>query len=250
MKISYNYGILIIICLLTIFYIFVRLYKRKYEYFITESWNKDTEIIVVSSHYNEELDWLEKLNVPIIVCGKDGEKPSIIKLSDKCKTKNAGYEASSYIKFIYENYNNLPKYVAFIHGHEDAWHQKKNILNVIQNRDEWINKEYYGLNEFITGDWKKNSTSGQSRYPVLEKIWDKYFKTQLQLDLPDELNSDCCAQFIVKRENILKHSLETYKLWLDLLLEDYKQYNIDNKDIAFGFEMVWHVIFGQPVINV
>jgi hypothetical protein len=139
-----------------------------------KTWDTDSELVIVSSHYNEDLKWLKKYKTPVIVCGKDGEKESAITSSPTCKTKNSGREASSYIKFIYENYDNLPKYVAFIHGHETAWHQKEDILDILEKR-EYLNNEYYGLNKQYINDWNSNTPL----WDILNTIWPSYFKNEL-----------------------------------------------------------------------
>ena len=35
-----------------------------------------------------------------------------------------GREAMAYLTYIIENYDNLPSYAAFVHGHRTTWHQQ------------------------------------------------------------------------------------------------------------------------------
>ena len=147
--------------------------------------------------------------------------------------------------FIYEHYNNLPQYVAFIHGHENAWHQSKNIMDVI-NEKKWLDKNYFSLNNYPVDTWNSNG----EYWPTLRKLWPVYFKDAFNIEeTPDRIVNDCCAQFVVSRAQILKHPRETYKKWLDLVLFDYKNYDAHDQKIAVIFEYLWHIIFGQPVIN-
>jgi hypothetical protein len=91
------------------------------------------DTVIVTSHFSEKLDWLvnyKKLFKDIIVCDKIGsEKMSEDILNNlnchSCpKIENTGREATAYLNYIISNYDNLPENIAFIHGHETAWHQK------------------------------------------------------------------------------------------------------------------------------
>jgi hypothetical protein len=244
--------LIIIICILL-------LYLRKYTEGFTDgnaatrSWDQNTELIIVSSHYNEDLDWLLKAPVPVVVCGKEGEKSAAIPTNEKCRTVNEGYEASSYLKFIIANYETLPKYVLFLHGHENAHHQKRNIFDEIKER-KWLDKNYYSVNKFGLTKCMNGSIHICDQ---LRPIWDTYFRPYLKRDAPNNLICDCCAQFVISRETILRNPKEAYEKWLQLLIDDYKKYpNVfkntpetphpPGKQIAMLFEYFWHVIFGQP----
>ncbi len=244
--------LIIIICILMLYL------RRSTEGFSDENaairdWDQNTELIIVSAHYNEDLDWLLKSPVPVIVCGKEGEKPAAISTNEKCRTVNEGYEASSYLKFIIAYYEGLPQNILFLHGHEKAHHQQRNIFDEIRER-KWHNKDYYSVN--------KNglATAGVGAIPMhdhLNFLWDKYFRKYLKRDPPKKLVCDCCAQFVISRNAILKYPKDAYQLWLDLLTNDYKQYphvftssdktgHSHGKQIAMLFEYIWHIIFGQP----
>jgi hypothetical protein len=236
-----NRHLLLIFMLITICVLSSLLYI---EYFSPSVWTKDTDIIIVSAHWNENLDWLTQLDIPVIVCGKDGEEKAAIDSNETCKNKNKGREASSYLKFIIAHYDNLPKNIAFIHGHQNAWHQNADILETIQN-GEWKKNEYTSLNNKVIDDWGK----GHNLWERINNLWPKYFKDNLQMDFPERLRSDCCAQFIVARNRIQRHSKEVYEKWLELSTEKYNEYNLTDQEMAVGFEWIWHVIFGEPVIR-
>ncbi len=213
------------------------------EYFSPSTWSSDTEIIIVSSHYGEELGWLTELDVPVIVCGKEGEKDSPIQSNPSCKTPNAGFEASSYLRFLYENYDNLPGHIAFIHGHETAWHQRRNIIEEIKGC-VWKQKGYYGLNNYLYDDHNSN----HRLMPYMHRMWPSYFEPYLHIPAPDYVCHDCCAQFIVSRDRILVHPREAYKRWYELSINNENEFGMNTKDIAIVFEWIWHVIFGEPLV--
>ena len=103
--------------------------------------DSDTDLIIVSSHYTENLDWLEQSHVPVIVSSnsctpRSFPEGSCVYVDPKLNNPiNRGREASAYIRFIVTYYEMLPKHIAFIHGHENAWHQKYPgpLLKAIQN---------------------------------------------------------------------------------------------------------------------
>jgi hypothetical protein len=228
--------VLVIICILA------AVFASK-EYFSPSEWSADTEIIIVTSHFGEDLGWLTELEIPVIVCGKEGEKASPIPSNPTCKTPNAGFEASSYLRFIYENYTNLPRYIAFIHGHETAWHQHRNIVEEIR-KGVWKQKGYYGLNKFLYDD----HNSSHHLMPYMHRMWPEYFEPYLHISAPDYVCHDCCAQFIVSRDRILVHPREVYKKWYELSINNDNEFAMKTKDIAIVFEWIWHVIFGEPLV--
>lgn len=230
--------ILLLVCICILFILFA-----SREYFSPSSWSPDTEIIIVSSHFSEDLEWLTQLEIPVIVCGKEGEKPSPITSNPSCKTPNAGFEASSYLRFIYENYDSLPRHIAFIHGHETAWHQRRNILEEITS-GIWKEKPYHGLNNYLYDD---HNTS-HHLMPYLHRMWPVYFEPYLNMSAPDYVCHDCCAQFIVSRDRILVHPREAYKRWYELSINEKNEFDMKTKDIAICFEWIWHIIFGEPLV--
>jgi hypothetical protein len=76
-------------------------------------------IHVVIAHYNEDLSWTKFLKYSYTVISKRGYSPET--------PPNKGNEASSYLQYIIENYDNLSEYTIFVHGHRNDWHHKMNI---------------------------------------------------------------------------------------------------------------------------
>ena len=90
-------------------------------------------VTIVTSHWKEDLTWLKKSEFPVVLIDKEGADPTCFEPS--YVIPNKGLEASVYLKFIIERYNDLPDHVAFIHGHETAHHQKHSrpLLELIRN---------------------------------------------------------------------------------------------------------------------
>ena len=76
-------------------------------------------VTVVVAHYNENIDWLKNIKYNVTVISKIGIPSET--------GKNRGNEASSYLEYIIQNYNNLSDYTIFIHGHQSDWHHKTNM---------------------------------------------------------------------------------------------------------------------------
>ena len=232
--------IIILIILLALAYIkYKNMTVQEYFKIITNlNDHNEDDILVVSSHYNEDIEWLKQNDKNVVVCSKKDESPL-------CSQEfNKGSEASAYIKFLADNYDNLPKHIAFIHGHESGWHQlyEHNLMVLIFEKAKYKEYDYIPLNNYYFND------EHDMKHERINKVWDEFFRPYLNRDCPKRLTSDCCAQFIVSRNAIKKYPKSTYEDWYN------KMKNYENKDdpedtrgkeIAIIFEWLWHVIFGE-----
>lgn len=176
---------------------------------------------IVSSHFNEELSWL--------VSQSDFDYRIYTKNIEKCKDfdqekvfecVNKGNEASSYISYIIDNYENLPDYVAFIHGHDHSYHQTDLTLNLIKDAFDSINIENdYGYHSINRKDWRNifgdDVDDWSGNWKILKE---NYSYLNIKIPTPKRLECTACAQFIVSRENILLNDINDYKnilKWLE-----------------------------------
>ena len=218
--------------------------NKSYESFNANTWTSDTELVIVSSHWNEDLTWLKSLSIPIVVCGKDGETPSAIPTNIRCKTPNIGYETSSYLKFIIEFYDELPAHVAFIHGHENAYHQTRDLAEIL-NSNEWKTGKYYTLNFYPINRCIDGDDIARPLLKNIAIVWNEYFKPYLNIPTPSCVETDCCAQFVLPRDIIKRYPKSVYEHWYKLIMSDSQEkFNINTKDMAIVFEHVWYLIFG------
>lgn len=259
----------IIACLCIILLLLLILYyliQKKKEYFDTNvskntssnglEWDSTTELVIATSHFSEDLNWLKDVSFPVVVCSKVGAAEPSIPADPKCILPNIGREASSYLKFIITYYDELPEYVAFIHGHQTAWHQTVDILQAIKC-SKYKEYGFVGLNGYFV---MRNINT--EFYKMLINIWNKHFKHETNVEYPTYRGvfSDSCAQFIVSRENIKRHSKQTYTDWLNLILNEelpsipswkgtHLDFGVNDSSWKWGliFEFGWHIIFGQPV---
>lgn len=233
------YIILLIFLIITILYCcFKSYYFALEEFAIMKEYPSKANIVIVTSHYNEKLDWLEETKLPVVVCSKSMASP-FCQASD-----NKGREASAFLKFIIDNYDQLPDHIAFIHGHENAWHQSfpKSILEIIESCADYSNHGYISLNNYFLDDREINSNANMQ---TLHEIWDMMFRPYLNRDPPDYLLSDCCAQFIVSKERVLNLPKMAYEKWYSYIMID-NPIDDGGYEISVVFEYMWHLIFGEP----
>lgn len=217
------------------------------------SFFKKPKMVIVTAHYNEDLEWLKTSKYPVIVCDKLGSNKSSFTPDKKCSLDiNRGREASSYLKYIIENYDTLPDKIIFLHGHETAVHQKypKHLLQAIDDARDDI--EFVSLNNFINlkkshgdppklpihqdaqefGDWKP-------AFDDMRENWENLFKPIVGFDMPEYFRFDISAQFIVTRKAIHRHTKETYKKLFDYVVDT----NGNDHTRGAVLEFLWQSIF-------
>ena len=210
------------------------------------SWDSDTELVIVTAHYNEDLNWLLDTEHPVVVCDKPGAAAMPFEPDAICSLRvNRGREASSFLKFIVENYDGLPHFVAFVHGHETAWHQLLpfSLLEGIR-RAKKHQYQYINLNAAIS------SKTGHTTIPMghrgliaLQTHWDSLFRDIFNgMDFPTHLRFMCCAQFIVSRQAIRRHPRAVYQRLYDWVMDPA---NGDDWDLGAAMEFIWHMLFGE-----
>jgi len=184
------------------------------------------DIHVVVAHYNEDLSWTKKLKYKYTIISKSGYPPET--------PPNKGCEASSYLQYIIENYDNLSEYTVFVHGHRSAWHHIGNI-------DEKINTlvpehGYYNINDkhlFTKLSMFPNSINGVRGCLVnIEAILGK--KITLE-----NIQNRASAQFYVSRGVLRSIDKTIYKSLYTWLMTT----NTSSYWTSRAFEYLWHVIF-------
>lgn len=204
---------------------------------------KKNNLLIVTSHFNEDLDWLiNQDNYDYVIYSKNKNNCINYPKNKIFDCINKGREASSYLTYIIQNYDKLPDYIAFIHGHEYSYHQTDTTLNLIKNAKycdyESINRKDYRnvLNNFTTNE-------------NLKKNWDLVINNfnELKIDLPEpqELIYTACAQFIVSKKMILSNSLQIYQNLLDWLYET----KLECSSSGRIMEHLWHYIMTHNEIE-
>lgn len=204
---------------------------------------------VIISKYNDDVKWVNKLIVPYTII-------------DKSKTLNLGNEAWSYLRYIINNYNNLPDRMLFVHGHETSTHQDCPTWYIANNLN-W-NLQYMNVNsrkleeQFISifGDFEDSEKKYRKSYQLwIEKPWKDIFG---DFPIPHTLTFLGHAQFVVSKNYVLRHPVSFYQQilnWLENTTLDEDVYTGDlfnfNRNESYVsarvLEYTWHYIFtGNP----
>jgi len=176
------------------------------------------KLTIVSSHFNEELSWLvNQTDFDYRIYTKNIEGCKYIERSKIFECVNVGMEASSYISYIIDNYEKLPDYVAFVHGHEESYHQNDTTLNLI--KDSFYSSVDNGYNSINRKDWRNIFSDDVYDWSKNWKLLKENYKyLNIKLPIPNRLECTACAQFIVSSKNILLNGINDYKnilKWLE-----------------------------------
>ena len=198
------------------------------------------EAIVVSAHYNEDLSWINLVKYPVKVYSKTIKDENYIDF-------NKAQEAPSYLKYIIENYNSLPEYSIFVHGHLESYHQTDNIINLINN------VKFEGSVVNLNRDWRQtisikdkfidanlvHTDENDLRFYWLKQNWNDFIGEWLPL--PDLLSFISCAQFAVHKSCITQYPIEFWQQLFDFC----KKTELENYVSSRLFEYTWYYIFSR-----
>lgn len=188
-------------------------------------------------------------------------------------TKN-GREAIAYLTWIIDNYQNLPFFTVFMHGHERSWHMVERAddkLRALNFTDVALNG-YTNIRcsetpQCLPGHGMDLSKASDTIKPrslnFLPQFWRIIFPFDDDPPLPENLQVIGTAQFIVPREKILARPLEFWQglrqpltrtlKELEEMMPDLRKTDVDTSQeaqlshvLGLVYEKIWHVVFGQP----
>ena len=222
-------AVILLFCILLYSYLEKNLTKESFEQ------RDQNDYLIVCAKYNKNTDFLNKTSIPSVVI-------------EKTDVPNVANEATSYLYYILQNYNSLPKNLIFIHDENGSWHHEGNITD---NIETWI-KEYEKLGslyyEFNNMDIEKPNDYHND---AEKELWTNVFEPHIgKYEEANPSCGKCCAQFIVSNKQILKHPKEFYQKYYDWLIEKTSgEGNGDKNDIYSGYntsryaEWSWRFIF-------
>ncbi len=187
---------------------------------------------VCIAHYNEDLAWVHNLKCPYKVISRQNipaETPP-----------NKGNEASSFLEYIINNYENLADYTFFVHGHRNSYHHNGNTDDIINTCK--IKHDYYNFNNIQQVPLTYFRNVIQPCIPEFETI-SKIINYDIKWD---QIHYRHCAQFYVKRELIQQYPKEVYQKLYDYLMATPIQSYYSGR----LFEYVWHVIFLRTHVDI
>jgi hypothetical protein len=197
--------------------------------------------MIVVSHYNEDLDWLDLFigeQIPHIVYTRSSDP-----LARHNIRINKGREAVAYLRYIVDHYSNLPSIIAFVHAHRTSWHLKDPSDIVVALRALQWNKYNYmplTINSMTDAIFRLHTKVPQAT--VNYELWRDVLQKELGPPPQNGIKAPCCATFVVKREAILAHSKIFYSNIIDYIVASPHSDQFTGRTL----EYTWHMIFGQP----
>ncbi|KAJ5950332.1 uncharacterized protein N7479_008745 [Penicillium vulpinum] len=171
-----------------------------------------------------------------------------------------GREASAYLSFIVDLYDELPPYSIFLHANPDQWHndlfgpKTSNVLHSLR-REAVDARGYLNLrcannpgcpihinpNSPTQADIDNNDV--RAHFP---SIYKEIFGEDAHV--PEHIGGICCAQFAVSRARIWQRPKSDYIRMLNWM--DKKSIPlVDDYGVGWVFETLWHVVFGMEAID-
>lgn len=185
---------------------------------------------LVVAHHDEDLGWLRRVRAgyaPFVV-SKTSPEAHVL------QGVNRGYEASAYLEYIVVQYERLPEYVVFVHGHETSWHHAGTMDALVNGLH--FRSPYRNINQFST-------TAAGHEGHALTYVPVAPYRRRLLADHGIEPYGDLalvrpCAMFYVHRDLIRRHPRSTYCRLLETSLAPGA-----TKDDAITFEYSWFKLF-------
>lgn len=183
---------------------------------------------VVIAHYNEDLSWVNNLQYPYTIISK---KNILLET-----WPNKGYEASSYLQYIIENYDKISEYTIFVHGHRNSWHNSTNVDKIV-NQLNCI-KKYKSINNLVKN--RGILTNREFMIFLEDHALGRKYNPYNHMYVPG-------AMFYVHRNQIHLYNIYFYQKLYDFI----KNYKGNNELGKFGpsyeisriFEYSWHILF-------
>ncbi|EED15671.1 conserved hypothetical protein [Talaromyces stipitatus ATCC 10500] len=166
---------------------------------------------------------------------------------------NRGHEAIVYLTFIIDNYYHIPEAgVVFVHGSRWAWHNDEPTYDnaaLLKALDVHASLETWGYHNLrcdwsaMISPWDARAVSDFALPAAFETLFGKG-QSNSKLGKHDTVRSQCCAQFIVGRKNILQHSLQEYIALRQWLLDtSHDAAPSDDRVAGRILSYLWHILF-------
>lgn len=194
---------------------------------------------IVVSRYNKDVDFVYRINnnKDVNVMIYDKENPN----NPLNVPVNKGNEASVYLKYIIDYYDDLPDFTFFIHDEEYAWHHSGSIIDKYDEAMQ-SNLMYYNIND--RAGWNRRNLIPPETYVELLKFYDKYIEAYIPISkVPN--NEDFIfgyigsAQFLIHKKLIQNLPREFYSNLYDWIITT----DLSNYISGRFLEWTWHVFW-------
>lgn len=188
--------------------------------------------MIVSSHFKEDVSWLEDFELPYLVVSKGHEYPNV---RNFCVIPNRGLEFGSYVWYLLNNWDHLPERVLFVHGHLNSYHQQMPM-------DESI--RIFSTSGFasLNGDFSLAIHRLRGEHPWFGlnfvEMW-RFLGLDFARPCPDVCAIPPCTQSLVSRDLILSFGKPFWDRIFQSLMSHDAHYHL-----ALVMEIAWPTIFG------
>ena len=208
----------------------------------TSFYTEQVRHVIVVARYNEDTSWITDTNTVIYNKGdRLNNEPNQIMVP------NVGREAETYLRYIIENYNRLPDVVIFTQANVSDHKGTNELHHLFKIKDEALqNGKSNPTAQDESSSWKPDWNYEDGKWFMdghykdgKHVVFDDWFKTHVSARYPEKLQIYPNAIFAVKKEYILKNSIDFYKGLISLV-------NWENNPIEAHFlERSWYYIFSD-----
>lgn len=214
--------------------------------------------IVLARTPSDPVDWLENLladGVHLFIYSLPGDDkaaalakkhPGQVSIDDQ--VPDTSREAGEFLKFVIDAYDKLPERVAFVQGHNGAWHdppgdKAQTIVNLLKKDGRQM---VHLPGKHMCGSMIIDATR------VPKDMWSKYFQEHLgnyPAGWPSGYSTPCCSQFVTSRDAIRRHPKAFYEGAYGWMTSGEKDNHIKNGDKNPAYhqaqlmEAMWSMIF-------
>jgi hypothetical protein len=185
---------------------------------------------LVIAKYNEDVNWIDQIDSEYTIYNKGDiiEKPTI-------NVENIGRESETYLRYIKDNYNDLPDIIIFAQGH--PFDHCSNFIEQVNSID-LQSKNYAFLSNLVLD---ASSDSGHN-ISIISELIDEFIDSKF-----DHANTvwkfGAGAQYAVTKDCIIRKPID----WWIKLHEKHIEYCYKNEIYALNaphaFERIWPLIW-------
>ncbi|KAK3710742.1 hypothetical protein LTR37_010161 [Vermiconidia calcicola] len=229
-----------------------------------ETTTPPSKIIVMGKLMKEDTEWVSQEMTGWQNAIYYVDLPPNVESPTGLKTKmNKAKEATPYLTYIVDNYPNFPDVMVFVHAHRkgmpEAWHNDspnhdaKYMLDALR-LETVLDRGYVNLRcnnevgcpEEIRPfrDPPLEDKHAEHEYPyVYANFFNVSFK-EMREEIPI-VATQCCAQFAVSKEQMLKKAKSEYERYKTFIEETH----LDDDTSGRVLEYMWHIIFGRDAVH-
>lgn len=185
--------------------------------------------MLIVSKYNEDINWVLSLNIPYTIYNK-GNSIDLSLFSNIINVENKGRESETYLRYIIDNYDNLPENIIFCQG--NPFEHCADFIDLAQtyfNNEDIVYLSHWIVTEDLNGC---PNACGYGMVPMLEKL-------NIPLNVTNFI-FPAGAQFIVNKKLIQNKSLNWWK-------QSYIEHE-NNESSPWIFERIWPIIFNHETV--